>query len=54
METPNNKTTPYTAQSFATEPTATTKFFRTFMPLQIVRFFLLNLKIIRIVVGGHS
>jgi hypothetical protein len=54
METTNNKTTPYSALSYATEPTATTKFLRTFIPLQIVRFFLLNLKIIRIVVGGHS
>lgn len=49
-----NKTIPYSNLSYATEPTALTKFLRTFFILQIVRFFTLNLKIMRIVVGGHS
>ena len=54
METSNNKTVPYSDLSYATEPTAITKFFRTFIPLQVIRFFTLNFKIIKIVVGGHS
>ncbi len=48
------KTVPYSDLSFATEPTRWTKFLRTLFILQIVRFFVLNLKIMRIVVGGHS
>lgn len=48
------KTVPYSNLSYATEPTRWTKFLRTFFILQIIRFFVLNLKIMRIVVGGHS
>lgn len=47
-------TVPYSETSFATEPTKKTNFFRTCILYQIVRFFVLNLKIMRIVVGGHS
>ena len=47
-------TVTYSDTSFATEPTAWTKFLRTFFPFQIVRFFVLALKVMRIVVGGHS
>lgn len=54
MEAQNIKTVPYSKQSYATEPTKGTKFWRTFFPLQFIRFFILNLKIMRIVVGGHS
>jgi len=54
MKVQEGKTTPYSDQSFATEPTGMTKFLRTFHLLQIIRFFVLNLKIMRIVVGGHS
>lgn len=54
METQDKKTVPYSHMSYATEPTSLTKFLRVFMPLQIIRFFTLNLKIMRIVVGGHS
>ncbi|MFZ4725451.1 MAG: hypothetical protein ACOYMD_08370 [Paludibacter sp.] len=54
MKTENNKTIPYSDLSYATEPTALTKFLRTFFILQIIRFFVLNLKIMKIVVGGHS
>ena len=48
------KTIPYSDLSYATEPTRWTKFWRTSFIKQIIRFFILNLKIIRIVVGGHS
>ncbi|MDD3321247.1 MAG: hypothetical protein PHS59_07375 [Paludibacter sp.] len=48
------KTIPYSEMSFATEPTRSTKFWRRSFILQIIRFFVLNLKIMRIVVGGHS
>ncbi|HNX12245.1 MAG TPA: hypothetical protein PK664_01820 [Paludibacteraceae bacterium] len=48
------KTIPYSEASFATEPTKWTKFWRTSILFQLIRFFVLNLKIMRIVVGGHS
>jgi len=48
------KTVRYSPASFATEPTKSTKFWRTFLPWQFIRFFWLNLKVMRIVVGGHS
>ncbi|MEI7503799.1 MAG: hypothetical protein WCJ61_10995 [Paludibacter sp.] len=54
METKIDKTIPYSDLAYATEPTGVTKFLRTFFILQIVRFFMLNLKIMRIVVGEHS
>jgi hypothetical protein len=54
MKTEIEKTVPYSDISFATEPTRFTKFIRTCFLFQIVRFFVLNLKIMRIVVGGHS
>lgn len=47
-------TEPYSNDSFATEPTAFVKFMRVFFIKQIFDFFRLNLKIMRIVVGGHS
>ncbi len=54
MRTQIKRNIPYSQQSFATEPTGWTKFWRTSFLKQIVRFFVLNLKIMRIVVGGHS
>lgn len=45
---------PYSEVSFATVPGGATKFFRKFIPWQLYRFIVLNLKIMRIVVGGHS
>jgi len=48
------KTVPYSQLSFATVPTKNTQFWRKFIPLQLIKFFTLNLKIMRIVVGGHS
>ncbi len=49
-----DKTVPYSQMSFATEPTEQTKFWRKFLPIQLYKFFSLNLKIMRIVIGGHS
>ena len=34
---------------FATKPTAWTRFLRTFLPWQVVRFLIINLKMIRII-----
>jgi hypothetical protein len=44
----------YTQEHYAPMPTKTTLFRRNFIPWQIVRFFVLNLKILKIVVKGHS
>jgi len=38
---------------FATKPTAFTRFMRTFIPWQLVRFAVLNLKMIRIIAKSH-
>ncbi len=54
MESNKVKTVPYSKLSYATEPTGWTRFWRTFFIFQLFRFFVLNLKIMRIVVGGHS
>ena len=54
MKTETEKTIPYSEMSYATEPTRWTKFWRKAFIFQIIRFFILNLKIMRIVVGGHS
>ncbi len=48
------KNTPYSNQSFATRPSRITMFWRRCVIFQIYQFFALNLKIMRIVVGGHS
>lgn len=48
------KTIPYSNRSFATEPTKMVKFVRSCFIIQLFNFFKLNLKIMRIVVGGHS
>lgn len=44
----------YSDESYPPIPTRSTRFWRTFVPYQLVRFVVLNLKIMRIVVGGHS
>ncbi len=44
----------YTPESYVPMPTKITLFWRGFIPWQLVRFILLNIKIIKIVVGGHS
>ena len=41
-------------EAFAPMPTKTTIFWRRFIPWQAWRFIVLNLKILRIVAGGHS
>ena len=48
------KATPYSNEYYATTPTGWTKFWRTCILFQIIRFFVLNLKVMRIIVGGHS
>jgi len=50
----NKSITPYTEESYPPVPTRSTRFWRSFVPWQLVRFFVLNIKILRIVVGGHS
>lgn len=44
----------YSDESYPPFPTKGTLFWRRFVPWQVIRFFVLNLRIIRIVVGGHS
>ncbi len=44
----------YKDEDYPPLPTAYKRFMRKFWPWQIIRFFVLNLKIMRIVVGGHS
>lgn len=46
--------TPYSEISFVTVPGKSTRFFRKFIPWQIIRFIVLNIKMIKIVAGGHS
>ena len=38
---------------FATKPTAFTRFMRTFIPWQMVRFAVINLKMFRIIAKSH-
>jgi len=44
----------YSEESYPPVPTRATRFWRACIPYQLVRFVVLNLKIMRIVVGGHS
>jgi len=44
----------YTNKYYAAHPTKTTIFWRKFWPWQAWRFIVLNIKILRIVVRGHS
>lgn len=48
------KNIPYSNMSYATEPGKMVRFLRVCFINQIYQFFRLNLKIMRIVVGGHS
>ena len=54
MEKPDNNTIPYSNRSFVTEPTKMVKFVRSCFIIQIFNFFKLNLKVMKIVVKGHS
>jgi hypothetical protein len=44
----------YSDESYPPFPTKGTLFWRCFMPWQAFRFVVLNFRIIKIVVGGHS
>jgi hypothetical protein len=44
----------YYEEAYPPLPTRTTKFFRKNLIFQFFRFIVLNLKIMRIIVGGHS
>lgn len=51
----NEKVFPrYTEESYPPIPNGLTRFFRTCIAWQMVRFVILNLKIMRIVIGGHN
>lgn len=54
MKTTLEKTIPYSNISYGTEPTKMVRFMRVFFLFQIYNFFRLNLKVMKIVVGGHS
>ncbi|MBN8704241.1 MAG: hypothetical protein LCH54_10125 [Bacteroidetes bacterium] len=51
-----DKPTPkgYKEEDYPPVPTGLNKFFRTFWPWQMIRFVVLNLKVMKIVIGGHS
>lgn len=44
----------YKDEFYPPVPNKRTLFMRRFLPWQIYRFFVLNFKIMRIVIGGHS
>ena len=54
MSKSREKTIPYSNISYATEPTKFVKFLRVCFSKQLFSFFWLNIKIMKIVVGGHS
>jgi len=49
-----DKNIPYSNMSYGTEPTRMVKFMRSCFIIQLFNFFKLNLKVMRIVVKGHS
>lgn len=50
----SKKDSRYSLSSYAATPTKNTLFWRKFWPWQAWRFIVLNVKIIKIVVKGHS
>ncbi len=44
---------PYEREYYAPTPSPTTRFFRTFVPWQLVRFAWINLKMLRMISIGH-
>ncbi len=44
----------YTEETYPPFPTPGTLFWRKFLPWQLLRFVVLNLRMMRIVIGGHS
>jgi len=49
-----NKSVPYSNISYGTEPGKRIRFIRRFFIVQLFNFFWLNLKVMKIVVKGHS
>lgn len=41
-------------ETYATKPTAATRFWRTFLPWQMWRFLRINLKMTRLILRSHS
>ena len=54
MKKSKEQTIPYSNMSYGTEPTRLVRFMRVCFIYQIYNFFKLNLKVMKIVVGGHS
>ena len=54
MEENIEKKDNYSNMSFATEPTRLVRFMRVFFIFQVYNFFMLNFKVMKIVVKGHS
>ena len=54
MKKNKEKTIPYSNISYGTEPTKLVRFMRVCFIFQVYNFFMLNLKVMKIVVGGHS
>ncbi len=44
---------PYGAAFFPPRPTSFTRFWRTFPPYQLLRFLIINIKMMRIISKGH-
>jgi hypothetical protein len=44
---------PYDREYYIPTPTAATRFFRTFLPWQLLRFLWINLKMVRMISIGH-
>jgi hypothetical protein len=59
MDTPNRneylpaKRADMRPEFFATKPTGFTRFLRVFLPYQLWRFLVINVKMIRIIAKGH-
>jgi len=50
----NNTVRGYNEESYPPIPTRSTRFWRRNIVWQLLRFIILNLKMMRIIVGGHS
>jgi len=54
MKTEERRTIAYSEESYPPMPTKATLYWRRFWPYQVLRWLVLNIKILRIVAGGHS
>ncbi len=54
MEKEERRTIAYSEESYPPMPTKATMYWRRFWPKQVIRWLVLNIKILRIVAGGHS